>query len=341
VFLELCGLARGCDFKTSLWQIRQIFWLPLLGVLFGHAFKTGGARLALLRTILAVACLRALVGLYYYYALARPAGIRPEYVTTHSDSVLAVMAMLVGVMAFVERPSRDHLLLNLLVQPIVFAGLIVNDRRLAFVSLGAGLLAVVLMGPPQLWTWLKRSMIVLVPLALVYVAAGWHSSASVFKPVQTLRSLSSKDDSSNQTRDIENYNLIQTLKRSPLIGSGFGHEYYEAVRANRVDQYFAQYLYIAHNSVLWLLSIGGWIGFTLLWAVYPAAVMVALRAHRAAVSATDRVTAFAAVAAVLCFVIQAWGDMGLQSWMAALVLASLVGATGALWTERQHAEAHA
>jgi hypothetical protein len=339
VCLELYGVASGGDFKNSLWQIRQIFWLPLLGVLFGHAFKTAGARVAVLRTIMLVAWVRALVGIYYYYAIAKPSGVRPEYATTHSDSVLAVIALLLGVMALVERPSRNHLLLNLLLQPVVFMGLIVNDRRLAFVSIGAGLLTVLLMGPPHLWTWLKRSMVVLVPLGCLYLAVGWHSSASIFKPVQTLRSLADNEDASNQTRDIENYNLIQTLKRSPLVGSGFGHEYYEAVQANRVDQYFAQYKYIAHNSVLWLISVSGWLGFSLLWAVYPAAVLVALRVHRTAVTATDRVTAFGAVAGVLCFVIQAWGDMGLQSWMATLVLTSLLGATGALWTAQQHAEA--
>jgi len=37
--------------------------------------------------------------------------------------------------------------------------------------------------------------------------------------------------------------------------------------------------------------------------------------------------------------VQAWGDMGLQSWMAALLVAAFVGATGALWTTRERATA--
>lgn len=337
VFLEVYGLARGGDFKQSLWQVRQIFWLPVLGVLFGHSLKTAGARVALLRTLMVAAWVRCLVGIYFYVAIARPSGIRPEYVTTHSDTILTVVAMLVGAAILVERPTRGHVLLNLVLQPVLFAGLVVNDRRVAFVALGAGLLSLVLMGPARLRRWLVRSLVVLVPLGLLYVAIGWNASGAIFKPVETFKSLSSREDSSSQTRDIENYNLTLTLKRNPVLGSGFGHEYFEFVRGNRVDQVFAQYLYIAHNSVLWLLSISGVVGFALLWAAFPVAVFVARSVHSRSASAVDRTTAYGAVMAVLCFVVQAWADMGLQSWMGALVLTSLTGATGALWTSQARA----
>ncbi len=340
VFLEVYGLARGGDFRNSLWQVRQLFWLPLLGVLFGHAFKTPGARLGLLRTLMAVAWVRCLVGIYFYYGIARPAAMPLEYAMTHSDSVLIVVASLIGAAAVAERPSAGHLLLNLLLQPVLFLGLIVNDRRLAFVGLGAGLTLLVLMGPPSLIRFLKRSLVVLLPLLMLYVAAGWNSNAAVFRPVSTLRSLSSNEDASSQTRDIENYNLIQTLKRNPILGSGFGHEYVELVQANRVDQIFAQYRYIAHNSVIWLLSLAGWAGFTMLWIIFPVGVLIALHVHRASTAVVDRVTALAAVVAVLCFLLQAWGDMGLQSWMGTLVATSLMGAAGALFTARARERSH-
>lgn len=341
VFLEVYGLGRGGDFRNSLWQVRQLFWLPVLGVLFGHAFKSAGARVGVLRALMAVAWLRCATGLYFKYAIAGPAGMEVEYVTTHSDTILTVVAMLIGAAALVERPSFQHVLLNLVLQPMLLMGLVANDRRLAYVALAGGALTLVLMGPAALRRLVKRSVIVLVPLAALYVAVGWHSSSGVFTPVATLRSMVTSNDASSQTRDIENFNLIQTLKRHPVLGSGFGHEYFEMVQANRVDQYFSQYRYIAHNSVLWLLSLSGWAGFTFIWMVFPTAVLIARRVHAAASSVTDRVTAFATIAAVLCFVIQAWGDMGLQSWMGTLVMTSLMGATGAMFTAQQRAEARA
>ena len=338
VFLEVWGVARGGDFKQSLWQLRQLFWLPVLGIVFGNAIKTPGARLALLRIIMAVAWIRGLVGTYFIFGYARPRGIEADYATTHSDSMLTVVAMLIGLTAVAERPSRQHIALNLLLQPVLFAGLLANNRRLAFVGLAAGLAVLVALGPPSILRFLKRSLIVLIPLALVYVAVGWNSKSGIFKPVAMIRSVTSQDDDSSKTRDIENYNLIQTLKRNPLIGSGFGHEYHEVVKAHDVSYVFAQYMFIAHNSVLWILAIGGWLGFAALWALFPMGWVMALRVHRSSTKVVDRVTAMATVVMVASFVLQAWGDMGLQSWMGTLLVTALLGATGALFTQQQQTE---
>jgi hypothetical protein len=338
VFLEIYGVGRGGDFRNSLWQLRQLFWLPVLGVLFGNAFKTARARVLLLRALMVIAWIRCAMGTYFYVAVAKPMGIKPDYTTTHSDTVLTVVASLIGLTALAEKPSRQHIFLNVLLQPMLLVGLIVNNRRLAFVVLGAGLAALVALGPPSLLRFLKRAVIVMLPVLAIYVAVGWNSTSGIFKPVSMIRSVSSQEDSSSKTRDIENFNLIQTLKLHPILGSGFGHEYYEMVQADRVDQYFAQYRYIAHNSVLWLLSLSGWVGFTFVWMVFPVAALVALRVYRSSTTVTDRVTAFAALAAVLAFVLQAWGDMGLQSWMATLIVSSLTGATGSMLMVQRRAE---
>jgi hypothetical protein len=339
VLLELYGLATGGDFKNSLWQLRQLFWLPVLGIVFGNALKTANARLWLLRAVIAVAVLRGLIGIHYWLTIARPSGTVFEYTTTHSDSVLTVTAILITAMLAVVRPSAGHVLLNVLVQPVLGLALIANDRRIAFVSLAGGGLALLLLSPPDLKRVLRRLALAASPLVLLYMAVGWHASHPLFGPVQTVRSVIEQDDDSSKTRDIENYNLILTLKANPVLGSGFGHEYREAVQALRVDHVFAQYKYIAHNSVLWLLAIGGWLGFAAVWLIFPVAVLVALRVFAECHDPIDRTVAYGAIVAVLALIVQAWGDMGLQSWMAALLVAAFVGATGALWTTRERATA--
>lgn len=332
--LEVWGLLRGGDFKNSLWQARQLFWLPMLTLLAGRAFKTDGARIALLRVIVGAAWVRSVIGIYFTYAIARPAGWSLEYTMTHSDAILGVVAILVTAAALVERPTRDHVLTNLLVQPVLLMGLYVNDRRIAMVSLAFGVVAFVLMGPAWWRIWVRRLVILAIPLGLAYLAVGWNSSARVFAPVATVRAILTSEDTSSQTRDIENYNLIQTLKPRPIAGSGFGHEYHEVVQAYRVDHLFAQYKFIAHNSVLWLLSLSGWIFFTGLWALFVTAVSVALWTHRRSTAPCDRVLTFGLVAATISLLMQAWGDMGLQSWMGMLVWSSLAGSTAALATTR-------
>ncbi len=335
VVMMAWGLARGGDLQNALWQARQLFWLPVLGVLFGHSLKSAAARLWLIRIVILTACLRALAGIWFYFAIGRPQALHFEYVLTHSDSILAVVAMLLALMALIASPTWHHVLLNLACQPILSVGLIVNDRRLAFVALAGGLMVAVLMSPPALRHALRRLVILSIPAMMLYTAAGWNSNAGVFRPVSILRSVTSQEDASSQTRDIENYNLVRTLKLQPVVGAGFGHEYVEAVQAYRVDHVFAQYRYIAHNSVLWLISQVGWLGFSLMWIVFPTAVLIALRVIRQAKSSVDVLTGFGAIVTVLAFLLQAWGDMGFQSWMGSLLVAAFMGAVGAAWTSME------
>src|SRR5581483_5584993 len=95
---------------------------------------------------------------------------------------------------------------------------------------------------------LKRSLtrvaLWVVPLVALYVAAGWGSRSPVFAPVHMLSTIVvSKEDASTGTRDIENYNLIQTLKVHPLQGWGFGHPYLELSRAYDISTVFSLYRY--------------------------------------------------------------------------------------------------
>jgi len=336
VVLMAWGVVKGGSFQNALWQVRQLAWLPVLGVLFGHALKTSRSRLWLVRIIILTASLRALSGIWFYFAVGKPGGMVFEYTMTHSDSILAVAAILLAMMSLIAQPSLDHVLLNILVQPILFLGLIVNDRRLAFVGLGAGMVVAVLMAPPTLKRLVRRAVVLSIPLVILYTGAGWNSNAGVFRPVGVVRSVISQDDASSQTRDIENYNLIRTLKQQPVAGSGFGHEYREFVQAYRVDHIFAQYLYIAHNSVLWLISQVGWLGFTFIWIAFPTAVLIAWRVIQQARSPVDILTGFGAITSILAYLLQAWGDMGFQSWMGTLVVSAFMGAAGAAWTDLEH-----
>ena len=332
VALEVWGLARGGDFRNSLWQLRVLFWLPLLGLLSGSAFATEGARANLLRVLMAVSWVRCLTGAWFWYTIGRHRPLDANYATTHHDSVLTVVAVLIALAALVDRPTREHIVLNLVTQPVYLLGLFTNQRRMAILGLGLGLVALVMTGPVALRRVLIRLGLLVLPVLVGYTLLGLVSSSRVFAPVHVVQGMAASQDASSQTRDIENYNLIQTLRPHLVLGTGFGHEYSEQVRALRVDQFFAQYRFIAHNSVLWILSISGIVGFSLLWSVFPLIVRLALYAHARATSTVDRVTAVAALAATLAFVVQAWGDMGLIGWMAALVLASLAGAAGTLAT---------
>ncbi len=341
VGFSLWGMARGGNGQQLLWQIRQMAWMPVVTMLAMRAFRTRQDQWRLAALMVVAALTRAAEGIYFYQVICRPMNVKPDYVTTHSDSLLFVTALMILVVCFMERPGIFTGLLAVCVAPPVGFALIINNRRLAFVSLAVSLVTVAFGSRRVVRLWLARMIIASLPLAAVYVAVGWNSKSKVFAPVTSLRSAMDSKDTSNQTRDIENGNLILTLNQSPLVGSGFGHEYLERVHAYDIQKIFPQYRYIAHNSVLWLWSQTGLVGFTLLWMPLVLGIFLALRSYRKARTATSRVVAMTAAAVLVCYAGQAYGDMGLQSWTATLIVSVWLGTLGRLavatgaWTNAQ------
>src|SRR4029079_5260251 len=75
------------------------------------------------------------------------------------------------------------------------------------------------------------------PILALYVSIGKNSSSFVFAPAAMIHSALSGEYSSDITREIENYNLIVTLKENRFLGPGFGHEYVEAVKADDISAF--------------------------------------------------------------------------------------------------------
>jgi hypothetical protein len=115
-----------------------------------------------------------------------------------------------------------------------------------------------------------------------------------------------------------------------LIGTGWGHEYREISVANDISKFFPQYRYIAHNSVLWLLSIGGALGFTVIWMPFVIGTFLAARSYRFAHDPFERTASASAIIALVCYAFQSWSDMGTQSVTIMLIAAWALAACGTL-----------
>ncbi len=328
--LEVFGLARGGDVQQSLWQMRQLLWLPVLVVLALHAFSTDGVRRVLVVGLVAVTVIRGLLGLWYWLRYCRPVGFQAHYITTHSDSVLYVLVLVLLLHGLMEHRDLLRTLAFVTVAPFIGVVMILNDRRLAYVALIYALLAFVLLLRRPLRGIFLKVGVAASPLLLAYVVMGLGSHSKIFAPVEALHSVGEQQDSSSKSREVEDLNLVYTLHGHPLFGRGFGHPYEELVPAYDLSQFFKQYRFLPHNSVLWLLTAGGLVGFSAIWMVLPILLFIGVRAHRFARTPGRRVVAMAAVVAVIAFEVQAFGDIGLQDWMPLLVMSALGGAAANL-----------
>jgi O-antigen ligase len=195
--------------------------------------------------------------------------------------------------------------------------MIANNRRLVWVEVAMVAVFFFLVTPMgRVKRFFVRSLVIsLVPL-LLYVAAGWSSQGGTsFGPVRTLRSLFDANlDASTRWRDWENYDLVVTFKQNPLFGAGFGHPYVEEIKLPDVTKSYELEPYIPHNSVLGLWAFGGLAGFALLWMIYPVGMFFTVRAYRWSRTPVERVTALAAAAVQVCYLMQGYGDLGFGTW---------------------------
>jgi len=319
------GLLTGGDFANSLWQVQKVLYIPIFFLLFQACIRGPKDLGALAKVFIWGAVYRALLALYIFI-FVRPDGLALPFCTTHADSMLFVDVLALMVVLFNERVHRKQRWLYVLVMAIVAIGMVVNNRRLAWVTFTGALVAIAAISP---WTSLKRriarALLVLAPLLFLYVSAGWNSQAGIFKPAQIVRSIvDSKSDSSSQWRDMENQNLQTNITMHPWFGVGYGHEYIEFTKLPDVSASYPQFRYIPHNSVLATWAFAGVFGFTGLWTMLVVLIFLAVRSYHRTAIPSERAAAMICVVAVIAYMNQVYGDIGVSEWLGPMILSPVM-----------------
>src|SRR5690606_34414789 len=123
-----------------------------------------------------------------------------------------------------------------------------------------------------------RGLLVSIPVVLAYIAVGWTSASKIFAPARMVRSIfDSKSDILTEWRDLENFNLVATIKNNPVVGSGWGIPFEEVIKLPDVTDVYELEPYAPHNSVLGIWAYTGYVGFALHWMTLLVTVYFALR----------------------------------------------------------------
>lgn len=337
VAYEVFGLLRGGKVQESVFQMLPLLITPFIAAAFLLGIRGREDLYALGNIIVSVAIARGLFATWVYFIVCRPMGIRPEYATTHGDSTTFAAALLVlGAHALELRSVRTYIRIAV-VGGFVLAAMVFNNRRLAFASTAMALVGMYLTLPKsKIRRKVHKYVLTLGPLAAIYVFVGETIDHPIFAPARLALSAFNQKDDSSASRVIENENLLATLADAPFFGTGFGFEYKEVVKVYDISEFFPLYRYLPHNSVLWLITVGGLVGFVLFWLLYLGAVYLCARAFRFAESALERASALAGVGIVIACVSQDWGDVGSHSfpkiliWSAALAVGARICAGGEL-----------
>ncbi|HKQ70294.1 MAG TPA: hypothetical protein VJT73_13185 [Polyangiaceae bacterium] len=315
-FVWLTGWLRGGNNTFAVWQIYQVFYLPVVFLLYSTALRGPKDCAALARVMIGAALVRACVAVYVNQTISLPPD--PEgnthlpYATSHADSITFAIAFVLIVSLLIHRVKGARKI-ALLTLPILVAGMLNNNRRMVWVQIGLVLVTLYFANPMNAMKYKLRKVVwVLTPFVALYIVAGWNHPTGVFKPVATIRSVvDPSTDLSAQTREIENYDLMCTLKANPLLGVGYGNRYLEVIGLLPMGHDLEPY--IPHNSVLGLWAYAGLIGYSAMTLLWAAGVYFATRAYKFTKKPQEQAAALMSYAPVLVYLVQCWGDMGLGS----------------------------
>jgi hypothetical protein len=329
VFTFLVGKWRGGQMSFALWQIDRVIYLPWVFLLCQAAFTQPKDYLSVGKVMLGAATLRAAQAIWVRMVV--PATDDPltgestlPYATTHNDSMLFATGFVALVALVLNRAGPKYLRLVWVCGPILFWGMLANHRRIVWVEIILVIATIYLMTDMNAFKRkLNKLALIMTPIVAGYVAVGWGSQAGVFKPVRVIRSaVDSSSDMSTMWRDLENFNLVFTLRQFPVTGVGYGNGFWEMWPMPPVPYDLERY--IPHNSILGLFCYGGFLGYAGITALWVGGVFFCIRAYHHCKAPLEKAAALAALAAILVYYLQCFGDMGLGSWTGVYLVAPAI-----------------
>ncbi|MEX1212603.1 MAG: O-antigen ligase family protein [Balneolaceae bacterium] len=270
VFAFANGFRNGGDYMVALWEVRALFYFFLMYLIVPQIIdSTSQIRVFIWICIIGIS-FKALQGVYRFIDLGFTTG-GYAVLTNHEDPVFMVtlFVLLMGLSLYLANdPQRKWILLLLL---LLMLGFYVAQRRATYASLIVSVTTFILILPAHNRVRFMKYFLPVLAILILYGIAGWNHTGTFGRPVQMIKSgivqpdkeTNFADYSSNLYRDIENYNLAQTVVRNPLIGTGFGVKYDQPIPLVQIR--FPLREYIPHNQIYWLVVKTGSLGFFAFW----------------------------------------------------------------------------
>jgi hypothetical protein len=326
----LMGAAVKADSDAALLEIRPWAYLAAAYLLTSQLMGSRRAVQAALWAFVLGSGFKAIQGVYIYLGI-RSLSPRPDAILAHEESVLFGIFIMLTLCLWLYRQRGRLRTVATCLLPIVLLADLANDRRDAFLILGAELLVFVVLiyvARPERRRVLWGAALIGAVAMAIYLPLEWNGTGTLGGPAEAVRSVVSpdpRDASSDQYRVSENIDLGAMISDNPLLGTGFGVpiNYTVAPLADltAVDSMIA---YVPHNGVLYVWMRMGLPGEVMLWLLVAAAIAAGTRASR---STDPQVQVLGALVActTVGWLIMGYTDMGFWWFRLALAFGCLLG----------------
>jgi len=331
VLSGLIGVARGgMDLEVGMNELRAPFELCAVYFVTANLVRERGQIGVLIWMFVTIVGVKALQGIVNYQDAPGWSSYDAGAVTAHEDVVFfdATVALAIVMAVLGIRTKLFWVLLAL--QPVILTALLLDQRRTGFIALAAVLLVITIL---LIFANPKRGLLlagVAGVAALSYIALFWDASGPLAEPVRAIRSVvdqqsvSARDQSSSEWRQIENRNIAFTIGQLPLSGVGLGEKYLVHVQPPPLYD-FIYWQYITHNALLWLWLKAGPVAALALWTVVARALLVGTAIFVRGRDARVRWIAALPVALVVSQIVFSSVDLGLTYSRSMIVLGAVLG----------------
>lgn len=328
------GLIKGGDLNVALWESRAIFYLPLIMILTSNLLEKRSHFSNLMWFVMASLFIEALIGCYYYFVVLQGSLAGVERISAHAAAIHFNTFFIYLVSVWVFRASWAKRLILPLMVPFFLITYIAMQRRAAFLTLGIGILIIIII----LFQENRKLFFALVPVigvvAVIYLGIFWNSNGALGMPAQAVKSIiasdqaNAKDRSSDLYRLLENYNALFNIRLSPLLGSGFGQKLVFAVPLPDIS-HFKFWEYIIHNSIAWVWIKTGFFGFYFMLFLVGSSIMTGMRAIIRVQDPNLKAIVFTASAYIVMHFTYAYADM---SWdvESMIYMGTMIGIVGCI-----------
>ncbi len=278
------GVGRGGDMVVAVWEVRPLLYILPIYLLITNLCTTT-KHYNTLGWCLALGIIgQALLSLDYLRGLTAVERDQLESLTEHSSAIQmnAMFVFAFALLTFRRCSIVKRFFLTLAILPVGWV-FVVSQRRAGVIALLIGFVVLAI----ALFVQNRRAFWIFVPIALLagagYTAAFWNSEstfafgAQAIKGVIAPEQLGAEDQSSDLYREIESYDLVSTIRSSPLTGLGFGQKFHRPIPLPDIS-FFIFYEYIPHNSILWIWIKVGFVGFVSMLVLVANSIRTGLRA---------------------------------------------------------------
>lgn len=270
-----------------------------------------------------------LLARYLFYIRGQTIDVPLEFAFAHEDAVFLAFGFVLGLLMLIRAEHWPPRLFFLLHNAVVLSAMFGSSRRAATLALLMGLATVA-------WMMLPRRplavLLVSIPCLLagsVYLAAYWNTEyGATAQPARAIRSQiapSERDESSDDYRDTEQFNVVQTIRVSRVFGVGFGKPFAGFVPLPDLSDFWPLQYYTPHQNVLWLWLKMGVLGITVFMATWVLAMRRVLVACREAPQEVFPIAALLVGAGLMMYLAYAKVDLAFPGPRSGAAIGALIG----------------